>query len=174
MSEFTQEDFDENIALIMKVIQAGQEYVADCARIGMKIVDKFNVIAKSNDGTNSGNEKMWKEVYLSTGNLGAARGSHYGSSASLSRHSRSSSRASSASGCTPCRRVDEQPLPMDDSSYQLGDKSDEILRMMRANAEQQQHIMDRLAKLEAKKKKKKLPSDSVTTCNSSVNECAAQ
>ena len=164
MSEFTQDDFEVNIALKMKAIQAGQDYVTDCNRIGMKTVEKFIVIAKSNAGANDRNEKQWKETYLQeniqaylppTGSLRSARGSQYGSSVSVTR---SSSRASSVgSGYGPYRpRILEQPMD-DEPSYQIPaptsslapapaptpDKLDEIMRMMITTAEQQKELISR-------------------------------
>ena len=176
MSGFTQEDFDENIAKKMRLIQAGQEYVADCDRLGMKTVDKFLAIAKSNAGSNHHNEDAWKATtHLSTVTLRAARGSPYGSSASLSQMSRSFSRASSGSDCAPYRgqRMADLPLPPDDSPpppaiqlYGVTEALAEVTKQLKANteqqqemmkkvdatAEQQEQMMTRLEKLESKRK----------------------
>ena len=166
MSGFTQEDLDENIAKKMRLIQAGQEYVADCDRLGMKTVDKFLAIAKSNAGSNHANENAWKAtMHLSTVTVRAARGSPYGSSASMpsSGYSTPMLRDVLLPQLQNSQRMSGSPIPTDDQSSYSGaqlppttpDKLDELIKMTKFSTEKLEQLSARMDKFEAKKKKKK-------------------
>lgn len=166
MAEFTQDDFDENIALKTKATRAVHEYLADCSRIKMPTVAKFMVFNEVNATTNNGNENKWIKMNLSppSQNLASCSGSRYGSNSSLS--SRASSRASSRSSgfTTPqlrdvaaqlqsAQRMAGSPLPMDVYPPAEDDNYDELVKMVKDSAEKQKEIMDCLQELTAKKKK---------------------